>query len=227
MTKITKEMITELGNKVVKLCRKNDYIDTSVYYDGKRYRIERVYDEANDKPITTVIVDDDCHPGKYFEYYNNNHILSMAFEGELYSLMNYGNGCEELEKLFAKYGVYYELGNSWNLSVYPNDWNAEVEGYKYEVEPDPIHIWRHKEDNPPELQKIMDAWYEESKKVGDVGSCVVGAGFNFTWNETKYFMSACSPWQGSCSWEKHVPMVQTMLELIGATDVVYKWGILD
>ena len=49
----------------------------------------------------------------------------------MYDALNYGNGSKELEELFKQYDVYYELGNAWNLSVYPNDYEAEVDGYKY------------------------------------------------------------------------------------------------
>ena len=132
MTKITKKMITELGNKVVELCQKNWYGDTSVYFNGKRVRLDSgKFDADHNYHVDVAGVDEDCHPGDYFSYYNSNHILSMSFEGELYDALNYGNGSKELEELFKQYGVYYELGNAWNLSVYPNDYKAVVDGYKY------------------------------------------------------------------------------------------------
>ena len=234
MKKLTREIIEEFGNKVVELCKKRGYGDTCVYFNGKRIYIGYgdlvIPEDANEDayfeniPIET---EEDCHPGDYFEYYNHNHILSMSFEGDLYDILNYGNGSRELEKLFDEYGVYYELGNAWNLSVYPIDDDIEVDGIKYEEKKKPIYVYRHKEYNPPELQKIMDWWYEASEKTGDIGSCVIGAGFNFAWNGDEYFMGACSPWQGSLSWERHIDAVKLMLELIGATNVWFNYGILD
>ena len=63
-------------------------------------------------------------PTKYFEYVAKNHILSMSFEGELNHVLNaYVQGWSKLESefqaIFEKHGVYYEMGNSWNLTCYP------------------------------------------------------------------------------------------------------------
>ena len=80
---------------------------------------------------------------------------------------------------------------------------------------------------PHELAVIMKKWYEMSRKVGDKGSCVIGAGFIFTWNGNEYFMSACSPYQGSISWETNKEDVRKMLEDVGATHICYDWGRMD
>ena len=237
MKKLTKEMIEELGNKVVNICVEKGYGDTSVYFNGKRVHIgcgELIFDDDDDedgigyhyKDVPTETIEN-CHPCDYFEYFNENHILSMSFEGILYDYFNYGDVPSELNNLFEEYGIYYELGNSWNLSVYPIDDDMEVEGMKYKRKSEPIYIYRHGGNNHPELQRIMDWWYEESKKTGDIGSCVLGAGFRFNWNGDEYFMSACSPWQGSISWETHKDAVKKMLEEIGVTEIYYDWGRID
>jgi len=145
MSKLTKQMIEDLGNKVVKICVNKGYDDTSVYFNGKRVHVgsgDIVFDDDynyhfKDAPVE---VTENCHPIDYFEYVNENHILSMAFEGRLYDLLNYGSGSKSLEKLFEDYGVYYELGNSWNLTLYPNDDSTEVEGVQYKRKPDPIRL---------------------------------------------------------------------------------------
>ena len=80
---------------------------------------------------------------------------------------------------------------------------------------------------PIQLKNIMDMWYELSKNTGDIGSCVLGAGFKFEWNGDEYFMSAQSPYQGSISWEKHIDVVKQALENIGATEIYYNWGRID
>ena len=50
----------------------------------------------------------------------------MTFEGPLYEALNYGGYDEnpwqteeELTAIFRKYGLYYELGNAWNLTAVP------------------------------------------------------------------------------------------------------------
>ena len=78
-----------------------------------------------------------------------------------------------------------------------------------------------------ELRTIMDAWYTLSEAEGDKGSCVIGAGFNFTWNDDDYFMNACSPYQGSISWEAHKEAIRLMLQGIGAESISYDWGRMD
>ena len=48
------------------------------------------------------------------------NILSMSFEGPLYYVLNgYEGGhlAEEFMKIFEKYGLYWELGNAWNLTA--------------------------------------------------------------------------------------------------------------
>ena len=73
----------------------------------------------------------------------------------------------------------------------------------------------------------MEIWYSLSATVGDKGACVLGAGFQFTYNEKLYFLSSCSPFQGSLSWEKYKDIIQTILELIGATNITYDYGRMD
>jgi len=86
---------------------------TSGMVDGKevfRYNGEPFIEEGYD-------------PRNYFEYVAKNHILSMSFEGDLYSILNaYTPGWTKLEaefqKIFEKHGCYYEMGHAWNLTCY-------------------------------------------------------------------------------------------------------------
>lgn len=67
---------------------------------------------------------DDINPRDYFEY--NGDYLSMSFEGPLYHILNYTAYREsrmervnkQLNNYFSHYGLYMELGNAWNASVY-------------------------------------------------------------------------------------------------------------
>lgn len=96
------------------------WIDVSIYYDGKRMRTEG---KEGDKTVFRYNGEpffDEAEPNRYFDYVADPHILSMSFEGPLYDLLNYGfDGMEdEFREVFRKHGVYFELGNAWNLTCY-------------------------------------------------------------------------------------------------------------
>lgn len=55
---------------------------------------------------------------KDLEFIRDNHELDKSFEGTLYDILN-NHDMFVLQDLFSKYGLYYELGNAWNLSAYP------------------------------------------------------------------------------------------------------------
>ena len=131
-----------------------------------------------------------------------------------------------LEKIFDKYGVYCELGNNWNLTCYPKDEDLKVDYTHYYKEPKPIYLYNGSENNGI-FQPIMNEWRERSRATGDIGSCVIGAGMEFKYNGNKYFMSAQSPWQGSCSWEAHTDWVKQELKKLGCTEVYYNCGRMD
>lgn len=200
--------------------------DVCIYYNNKRVRHQ--YDWRNlDEPPKTII-EENISPLDYFEYVNYDHILSMSFEGPLYESLNYTGYKEDgLHKIFEKYGVYWELGNAWNLSAYPINDDMEIEFTAYGRPKRKIELYMWDRSVSGELREIMDTWYKLSEFEGDKGSCVVGAGFNFTWNNNDYFMCACSPYQGSISWEANKEAVRMMLKGIGATNISYDWGRMD
>lgn len=230
--KLSKIKIEELANEIKDFLIENDY-DANVYFNNKKMSF-KIYDE-NWKRLKTpeVIMKDDVCPLDYFKYANVRHILSMSFEGELYNSINYGYGgvYRTLEDIFNRYGLYFEQGNAWNLTVYPNDGDySEIEYVDYadKKEKDPIYIGMNKKENVPgELISVMDEWYKASLRQGDVGSAVIGSGFTFNYKDDNYFMSACSPYQGSCSWESSIDVVRKSLQDIGATNITYNWGVMD
>lgn len=226
--KLTKELIEQFANEIMKYLEKYHLdSDVCIYFNNKR--MENKYDWRNPDEPPKRIIEENMNPLDYFEYVNYEHILSMSFEGPLYESLNYSGYKEKgLRDIFEKYGVYWELGNAWNLSAYPIDDDIEIEFTPYNQPKEKInlYIW-NKENNPTELQNIMEIWYELSKSVGDQGSCVIGAGFDFTWRGDDYHMPACSPWQGSISWETHKDKINQVLEAIGATNIHYNWGVID
>jgi hypothetical protein len=130
---------------------------------------------------------------------------------------------EGIRKVVSPYGLFYELGNAWNLSFYDSGPDG---GNEPEPREEPIRIYRDT-DVPEELREISNWWIEQAKTYGDVGSCVIGAGFKFRYREQLYFMPPLSPWQGSCSWEASKDQVREKLEEVGAVEIEYNWGVMD
>lgn len=216
--KLTKIKIEKLANEIAEFLKKECMLDgTCIYYNNKRIK-------------NGVLENGEFDPHDYFEYAAYNHILSMSFDGEFYHMMNYNGGIKlnKFNKILDKYGVYYELGYAWSLTLYPSSDDMEIEYTHYVKPPQTIELYYNSlEKAPKEIQNIMIAWFELSKLTGDEGSCTIGDGFEFKYNENQYWMSPCSPYQGSMSYEAHIKTVKTMLKNIGATDIYYKYGYLD
>jgi hypothetical protein len=229
MKKLTKANIEQFAEDIMNFLDSHDIAsDVCIYYNNKR-----MISEGKWKGADIIYVWDeqpDIDPHDYFEYAAYDHILSMSFEGRLYDILNYSFGKreEQFRAIFEKYGLYFELGNAWNLTVYPINDEMEIE-YTYYTKPDEIHdLYYHSKDNYSKaLTLIMELWYMLSKIHGDKGSCVIGAGFQFKYEGKTYFMNACSPYQGSLSWEYNVPDIKKLLEAIGATEICFDYGRMD
>ena len=98
------------------------WIDVQIYFNGKCW-------STSNKDHTEFCYNEhryfeyEANPKDYFEYVREPNILSMSFEGSLYEVLNaYVRGWEKLEdefrKIFEKYGLYFELGNAWNLTCF-------------------------------------------------------------------------------------------------------------
>ena len=227
MNKITKQDIERLAKEIMIFLEDNDMLDgVSIYFNNKRVSTE--FELIGDEVKYIWKEESTVDPNKYLEYASYNHILSMSFEGTLYNKLNYefDKRIEEFYEIFKRYGLYFELGNSWNLTAYPINDNMDIEYTIYRKLKETIYLYRRSE-MPVQLKNIMDFWYGLSEKTGDKGSCIVGAGFAFEWNGDRYFMPAQSPWQGSISWEEHIDVIRQVLENFGATEIYYNWGRID
>ncbi len=98
------------------------WIDVSIYFDGKCWstmnkdNTDFTYNEGK-------YFEYEDEPTKYFEYVAKDHILSMSFESDLYNVLNayvpnWNKLESEFQAIFEKHGVYYEMGNAWNLTCY-------------------------------------------------------------------------------------------------------------
>ena len=98
------------------------WVDTRIYFNGKywdSYNAETNEFHYNEKEVYEGI----GNPKDYFDYVAEPHILSMSFEGGFYDVMNGTSERafktkEKFSEILSKYGLYYELGNAWNLSLY-------------------------------------------------------------------------------------------------------------
>mgnify|MGYP007061822472 CR=1 FL=1 len=120
--KMTERQIEKLAYEIRNFLLKHDlWMDVTIYFNGKAISTDdRCGHYAYNDP-TKLFVLENQDPKRFFEYAGG--IISMSFEGGLYEVMNYCSRPKVLnafEKLLAKYGLHYELGNAWNLSVYPN-----------------------------------------------------------------------------------------------------------
>ena len=99
------------------------WIDVDIYFNGKRFS---TYDRKNWRNYYNdaghLLVEENVDPREYLEYAAEKHILSMAFEGPLYTMMNGMERTEErrvFDRIFEKRGLYYELGDNCNFTCYP------------------------------------------------------------------------------------------------------------
>ena len=231
--KLTKVMIEQLVNEIEEFLKKKDMLcDVCIYFNNKR---RHWYNKWDGEELELVLEElEDISPLDYFQYANPEHILSMSFEGPLYEVMNGWREKdfklqERFQKILDRYGLYYELGNAWNLTCFPSKEDMEIEftDYRCNVKPEPEFIYLGKDGIPVEILEIMENWYELSAETGDKGGCVIGAGMYFTFKGKSYKMSPCSPWQGELSWTPYVERVKKMLANIGATDTYWDCGRLD
>lgn len=123
MVKMTAKKTENLAKEIHSFLVKNGlWVDVAIYFNGKCW-------STNNKNHTEFCYNEnryfetEANPKDYFEYVAEPNILSMSFEGGLYEILNgyYGFKLEaEFQTIFEKYGLYYELGNAWNLSCFEN-----------------------------------------------------------------------------------------------------------
>lgn len=121
--RITKPTIRKLAKEIRQFLLDNElWIDTTIYFNGMAYSTDdrEGHYFYNDPEHLVELKDEDPH--RYVEYVGP--YLTMTFEGPFYDVMNgylgkYGYRLEEkFHDILKKYGLYCELGNAWNLSVY-------------------------------------------------------------------------------------------------------------
>lgn len=228
--KLTKIKIEELVTKIEEFLKKHDLLDSvCIYFNNKRRVWE--WDWRNDGAYI-VREEDNVDPHDYFEYAAYNHILSMSFDGGLYNVLNgYSNGNleDKFLDLLGTYDLYYELGNAWNLTCYPDNDDMEIEYTIYEEPMATKVIYWHstEKDAPSVLIDIKQHWDELSATTQHLGgSCTIGDGFEFKYRNVPYKMMPPN-FQGSCIYEHWIDTIKEELKNVGATDIHYNYGYLD
>jgi hypothetical protein len=93
------------------------YVGTKRYtcYDGEHYQYGNTWD--------CVFREDDKRAEDYVEY--TSDFLTMTFEGPFYDAINYSFSAKYSDKIMSefadtckKYGMYYEQGYAWSLSLH-------------------------------------------------------------------------------------------------------------
>lgn len=123
---LTAEQREQLATEIFNWLVDNDlWMDVSIYFNGKRWStMRKVGDDYEFCYNERRYFEDVADPKDYFEYVREpENILSMSFEGSLYDVLH---GCnrdctklaEEFLGIFEKHGLYYEYGNSWNLTCF-------------------------------------------------------------------------------------------------------------
>lgn len=129
----SKSKANRCAKEVIKWLIKRDlWRDVIIYVDNGRYIFKNINlhkDEIEtflkgEKIVPEVVWQEGYNPKEYFEYVCQPNFISMSFEGMLYEALNYClsiSYCDKIDKelsdIFRKYGYYYELGNTWNLST--------------------------------------------------------------------------------------------------------------
>lgn len=121
--RLTPEQIEQLAVEIREfLLERGLWQDVNIYFNGKCFSCfdpwtRRYY--YNDRSHLVVVEGDS--PKSHFKYVNPDHILSMSFEGPVCEMLYYETMPDtkrEFDKIFEKYGLYYEFGHHWNFSCY-------------------------------------------------------------------------------------------------------------
>lgn len=123
MARLSAEQIEQMAVEIREFLLDNGlWVDIDIYFNGRRFS---THDKAAGKYYYNdrehLVVEENEDPKRYFEYVAEDHILSMSFEGMLCEVLYYGEFPavkREFDKIFEKYGVYYEFGHHWNFTCY-------------------------------------------------------------------------------------------------------------
>ncbi len=119
---LTEKQIDDLAVEIREfLLEHGMWQDVDIYFNHKRFGCKGPDGHYYYNDREHLFAEEDIEPQEYFKYVNPDHILSMSFEGAVCHMIYYGTAPGLLKKvnaIFERYGLYYELGDHWNLSCY-------------------------------------------------------------------------------------------------------------
>ena len=112
----------DLALEIIEYLQQRDmFHDVRLYLNNKCYSSEKGINtqRIGKTQFGKYYIEDDVDVRGYFRYCNVETV-SMSFEGPLYAALNCGDGrvAAEINKIASKYGLYFELGQAWNLAFY-------------------------------------------------------------------------------------------------------------
>ncbi len=120
--KLTKRQIEALAKEIRQFLLDHDlWVDVTIYFNGKAFSTSDGLGHYYYNYPEHLVVLEDEDPHDYFEYVGD--ILSMSFEGAFYEIINHYRAAisnrimEEFDAVLEKCGLYYELGDPWNLTL--------------------------------------------------------------------------------------------------------------
>lgn len=118
---MTQKQNEKMALELIRYLQANSmFTDVSLYLNGKRYSSSHHRgDTVKQTRYGVYYITNDVDVADYVEYFNRETI-TMTFEGDLYELLNYGDGSvdNDINAIADKYGLYFEQGNAWNLAFY-------------------------------------------------------------------------------------------------------------
>lgn len=123
ISKLDSERIEQLAIEIRDFLLDHElWKEVEIYFNHKRFGCRDLKTGRyfyNDRKH--LFTDKNIEPQDYFKYVNPDHILSMRFEGIICNMIYDGslpNIKKQFDAIFKRYGVYYELGDIWNLTCY-------------------------------------------------------------------------------------------------------------
>ena len=219
MNKLTKENIEKMALEIADYCHANEYGDVIMYFNNKR-----VFINFGSRPDMDTEYDIDPHD--YFEYAAYNHIFSITSEGDLDLEMELLYQ-KRLYYIFEKYGVYGELGNSWNCSCYPINDDMEIEYTIYEEPKQTEYISTSNYPKDARFIGLVATYNTAIKEVNPCvcGSIVIGDGINFELDGQPYKFS--TNYNQSDVVNHVTEACKRYLISVNATNIWYDCGRLD
>lgn len=118
---MTKKQNEKMALEIIRYLQAHSlFTDVSLYLNNKRYSSSQHRgDTVKQTRYGLYYITDNIDVADHVEYFNRETI-TMTFEGDLYDMLNYGNGSveEDLNIIADKYNLYLEQGNAWNLAFY-------------------------------------------------------------------------------------------------------------